>query len=69
MLRVPSSAHAVCRGRSDGRGSGRSDDVKGADLWYAFMHPPPLCVTVEGMRASGTVASVVGLVLCAWKCV
>ncbi len=69
MLRVPSSAHAVCRGKDSGRGSGRSDDVKGAGLWYAIMHPPPMCISVEGMCASGSVASVVNVVLCAWKSV
>ena len=59
----------MCWLRNDRRGSGGSDDVKGVDLWYAIMHPPPLCVSEEGMRASGSVASVVGVVLCAWKCV
>ncbi len=38
MLRVPCSAHAVCRGKDSGRRSGRSDDVKGANLWYAIIN-------------------------------
>ena len=69
MLRVPSSVHVVCWGKDSVRGSGRSDDVQGADLWYAIMHPPPLCVSVEGMQASGSVASVVDVVLRALRCV
>ena len=33
------------------------------------MYPPPLCANVAGMCASGSVASVIDVVLCAWKCV
>jgi hypothetical protein len=69
VLRVPSSAHVVCRGKDSGKGSGRSYDVKGAYLWFAIMHLPPLCISVEGVRASGSVVALVDVVLCAWKCV
>ena len=69
MSSVPSSAHAMCRGKGGGRWRGRSDDAQGSDLFYAIMRPPPLCVNVVGMRASGSSASVVDAVLCAWKCV
>jgi hypothetical protein len=68
VSRVSSSAHAVCRGKDSGRGSGRSDDVKGVDLWHAIMHPHRY-VLVWGVRDSESVAFVVAVVLCEWKCV
>ncbi len=64
MLRVPSSAHAICRRKDDGRGIGRSKDVQGADLLYAIVYHPPLCVNVAGIRAFRSLASLVDVVLC-----
>jgi len=71
VSRMPSSAHIRFRGKEGGRWTGRSDDnAQGSDLLYAnIMHPFPLCANVAGMRASGNVASVVDVVLCALKCV
>jgi len=66
MFSLPSSAHARYLGKSGGRWRGRSDDAQGINLLHAIMHPPPLCAIVAGMRASGSAASVVDVMLRAW---
>ena len=47
----------------------REDDVHSAVILYAIMQPPSLCYIVAEMRTSGSVVSVVSVVLFAWKCV
>ena len=69
MSSLPSSAHARYLGKDGGNWRDRSDDAQGSDLLYTIMHSPPLCANVAGIRASGSAASVVDVVLCAWKCV
>ena len=39
MLRLPSSAHAMCRGKCGGREKCRRDDTHDVVLLYAIMHP------------------------------
>ena len=56
VRRVSSTAQVVALGHSGGSVRGRTMGAQGDRFLEASQHPPPECVSWDGMRASGNMS-------------